>query len=139
MCVVVALMHADSLSPLCHFISLLLLASPRSAAYRFLFDGNRVNDTDTPESLEMVRCLCGFFLRCPRVPVPPHGGSVFYFIGLLARHSRPSCLRDGVVTPELRITLPVCALFLFPDALDFAVDLLSALALALSVGPYPGP
>lgn len=55
-----------------HFSPLpVAICLPHATAYRFLFDGNRINDADTPESLEMVRPLppvLAFLLGSP-VPV----------------------------------------------------------------------
>lgn len=95
MCIVVALEYADYFSRVVMSYSFSFFRC--SAAYRFLFDGNRVNDTDTPESLEMVRCVLPawvFLLRCPCLPAPPHGGFVSFcpLAFLLVSRSRPASI-----------------------------------------------
>lgn len=67
----------------------------RSAAYRFLFDGNRVNDQDTPESLEMVRFASPVWLSCVvrATPLRCTEARCYFHVGALAVVSGPRCIR----------------------------------------------
>lgn len=80
MCIVVAVEYADYFSRVVMSCSFLFFLC--SAAYRFLFDGNRVNDTDTPESLEMVRCVLPAWVFCFDVRAFPlhHTEASFSFV-----------------------------------------------------------
>lgn len=67
----------------------MLFVSLCCTAYRFLFDGNRVNDTDTPESLEMVSVVVPIspdfiFLDVRVCPFLRTQASIFF---VLHRHS----------------------------------------------------
>lgn len=92
MCIVVAVEYADYFSRVVMSCSFLFFLC--SAAYRFLFDGNRVNDTDTPESLEMVRCVLPAWVF---VAMSGPSRSItrrlrfLLSVGILARQLKPSC------------------------------------------------